>query len=65
VMAELELREEALFANMSQEEIQQAIRFMEHLNTVRRALEAEVTQHAKEAKHIYIEFTGLADEEKT
>ncbi len=56
VMAELELREEALFANMTQEEVQLAIQFMRHLDTVRTSLEEEVHKAASEAKHIYVEF---------
>ena len=64
VMAELELREEALFANMTPEEVQGAIQFMRHLDTVRASLESEVVLHASEAKHIYIEFTGLDEEVK-
>jgi len=59
VMAELELREEDLFADMSEEEIRQAVIFMKRLDTVRASLEDEVRQHADEAKHIYLEFKGL------
>jgi len=64
VMAELELREEALFSDMTEEEIQRAIHFMHRLDTVRASLEDEVRQRAKEASHIYIEFTGLPDKGK-
>ena len=64
VMAELELREEALFANMTPEEVQGAIQFMRHLDTVRASLEHQVVQHASDAKHIYIEFTGLLEKKK-
>lgn len=64
VMAELELREEALFANMTPEEVQGAIQFMRHLDTVRASLEDKVANHASEAKHIYIEFTGLSADKK-
>ena len=60
VMAELELREEALFRDMTEEEIQQAIRFMQRLDDVRGSLERAVQRKAAEAKHIYIEF-GLPE----
>jgi zinc transporter 9 len=56
LMAELELREEALFRDMSEEEIQQAIRFMQRLDDVRASLEEAVSKESEEAKHIYIEF---------
>lgn len=59
VMAEVELREEALFADMSQEEIRRAIQFMNRLHVVRESLERKVSESASEAQHIYIEFTGL------
>ncbi len=61
LMAELELREEALFADMTAEEVQQAIRFMHRLDNVRASLEEAVSQESEEAKHIYIEFTGLPE----
>ena len=64
VMAELELREEALFADMSAEEVQRAILFMTRLDNVRASLEAEVRETSKTAKHIYIEFTGLPNATK-
>ncbi len=61
VMAELELREEALFANMTQEEIKMAIKFMYHLDQVRGSLENKLYEGSESAKHIYIEFTGLLE----
>ena len=61
VMAELELREEELFRDMSEEEVQQAIRFMQRLDNVRGSLEEAVSKESEEAKHIYIEFTGLPE----
>ena len=64
LMAELELREEELFANMTEEEVQQAIRFMHRLDNVRASLEEAVSKESEEAKHIYIEFTGLPEKEK-
>lgn len=64
VMAELELREEALFADMTQEEVQQAIQFMSRLDHVRGSLEEKIRQNTTGAKHIYIEFTGLPEEKK-
>jgi len=64
VMAELELREEALFVDMTTEEVQRAILFMKRLDTVRASLEEQVRENSKAAKHIYIEFTGLPDKSK-
>jgi len=64
VMAELELREEALFVDMTREEVQRAILFMQRLDKVRASLEEEVRQSSSAAKHIYIEFTGLPDTSK-
>ncbi len=61
VMAELELREEELFRDMSEEEVQQAIRFMQRLDNVRGSLEEAVSKESEEAKYIYIEFTGLPE----
>jgi len=57
LMAEIELREEAIFSNMSEDEIKQAIRFMSKLDEVRRSLEEEVSRIAPETRHIFIEFT--------
>jgi len=57
LMAELELREEAMFADMSEEEIAHAIRFMHKLDAIRRELEGDVSRIAPEARHIFIEFT--------
>lgn len=59
LMAELELREEALFADMSREQIEQAVRFMARLDQIRRSLEAEVQAEAPTAAHIFIEVVGL------
>lgn len=64
LMAELELREEELFADMTEEEVQQAIRFMHRLDNVRASLEEAVSKESEEAKHIYIEFTGLPEKGK-
>lgn len=61
LMAEVELREEALFADMSEAEISQAIRFMHNLNAIRRSLEEDVARIAPEAKHIFIEFASPQD----
>ncbi|MDQ6994329.1 MAG: cation diffusion facilitator family transporter [Mariprofundaceae bacterium] len=58
LMAEVELREEAMFADMSEAEIQQAIRFMRKLNAIRRSLEEDVIKLAPEAKYIFIEFAS-------
>lgn len=61
LMAEVELREEAIFADMSAAEVAQAIRFMRRLDNIRRELEDDVTRVAPEAKHIFIEFATPAD----
>jgi len=61
LMAELELREEVLFSNMSREEIAQAIRFMHRLDTLRRSLENEVRSEAPQAQDIFIELVGLPE----
>lgn len=57
LMSEVELREEALFADMSQAEIRQAIRFTKKTDVIRRSLEAEVVRLCPEARNIFIEFT--------
>ena len=57
LMAELELREEAIFTRMSQEEIARAIHFMHKLDAIRQSLEDDVSRVAPEARHIFIEFT--------
>jgi len=64
LMAELELREEELFADMSPPEIEQAVHFMKRIDLIRRSLEEEVTEGAPQAKHIFIEFVGLPETEK-
>ncbi len=58
LMAEMELREEELFAHMTDEEIAQAIKFMKHQEDIRRALEDEIRAVAPQARHIFIEFVG-------
>jgi len=57
LMAEIELREEAIFSSMSEDEIKQAIRFMRKLDEIRRSLEEDVSRIAPETRHIFIEFT--------
>lgn len=61
LMAEVELREEAIFADMTQEEVSQAIRFMHKLDDIRRSLEEDVCRVAPETKHIFIEFAAPED----
>ncbi len=61
LMAEVELREEAIFADMTQEEISRAIRFMHKLDDIRSSLEDDVSRVAPETKHIFIEFTAPKD----
>jgi len=57
-MAEVELREEAIFADMSDAEITQAIRFMHKLDDIRCSLEDDVSRIAPETRHIFIGFTS-------
>ena len=64
LMAELELREEALFSDMDAVEIQQAVHFMRRLNEIRHSLEDSVHQSAPQARHIFIELAGLPETEK-
>jgi len=61
LMAEVELREETIFADMSEAEIAQAIRFMQKLNAIRRSLEEDVMRVSPEAQHIFIEFASPQD----
>jgi len=61
LMAEVELREETIFADMSADEVAQAIRFMRKLDTIRCRLEEKVSQNAPEARHIFIEFATPVD----
>ena len=61
LMAEIELREEAIFSNMSSEEINHAIRFMRKLGEIRHSLEEDVSRIAPETRHIFIEFTTPKD----
>ena len=61
LMAEVELREEEIFADMSEEEIAHAIRFMHKLGFIRKALEDEVSRIKPEVKHIFIEITSPED----
>lgn len=63
LMAEIELREEAMFAQMSDAEIRQAIRFMNRLHDIRRSLEEKVQQEHPDAEDIFIELAGLQDAE--
>ncbi len=58
LMAEVELREETMFADMTSEEIAHAIRFMHKLDSIRRELENDVSRIAPEARHIFIEFAS-------
>ena len=64
LMAEVELREEAIFADMSSDEVAQAIRFMHRLDSIRRSLENDVSRVAPEARHIFIEFAMPADKDE-
>ncbi len=64
LMAELELREEELFADMSPSEVEQAVHFMKRIDLIRRSLEDGVTEKAPQAKHIFIELVGLPETEK-
>ncbi|MDX8410276.1 MAG: cation diffusion facilitator family transporter [Mariprofundaceae bacterium] len=64
LMAEVELREEALFADMSEEEIERTICYMQRINETRHALEAKVREKAPRASHIFIELVGLPEGKK-
>jgi len=57
----VELREETIFADMSADEVTQAIYFMRKLDTIRRVLEEEVSHQAPEARHTFIEFATSMD----
>jgi len=57
-MAEVELREEALREGMSNEEIERAIKFMNHINEIRKDLEGMASEQSSVfGKHIFLEFT--------
>jgi len=56
LMAEIELREETIFSDMTETEIAQAIRFMHKLDDIRRSLENGVTRIAPDTQDIFIEF---------
>jgi len=56
LLAEIELREETIFSDMTPTEITQAIRFMRKLDTIRRSMEDDVTRMAPDTKDIFIEF---------
>jgi len=57
LMAEIELREETIFSDMTEEEVTHAIRFMKKLDDIRRSLEGDVSRIAPDTKDIFIEFT--------
>ena len=64
LMAEIELREEELFADMSKAEIDHAVQFLDRVHTLRTSLEDEVHASVPQAKHIFIELAGLPESEK-
>jgi len=64
LMAELELREEAVFSDMGAEEVRQAVRFMRRLDEIRHSLEDSVHSSAPQARHIFIELAGLPETKK-
>jgi len=64
LMAELELREEELFEDMNEQEIERTIRYMRRINESRRELEGEVRKQAPHASHIFIELVGLPEKKK-
>jgi len=65
LMAEIELREEGLFEDMRDEEIERTICYMQRINEIRHALEAGVRKKAPQASHIFIELVGLPDTKKS
>jgi len=62
LMAEVELREEAMFIDMSAQEIEQAIRFMSRLNEIRRDLEKDIRDDYANAREIFVELTAPQDQ---
>jgi len=63
LMAEVELREEALFADMSEAEIRQAIRFMKRLHAIRRELEEKLHAAHPNVGDIFFELAELPEHE--
>jgi len=61
LMAEVELREEAIFADMNADEVARAVLFMRKLDAIRCELEDDVSRVAPEARHIFIEFALPAE----
>ena len=61
LMAEVQVREDAVFAGMNAPQIEGAVTMIRHLHELRRGMEAEVRRAVPRARHIFIEFVGLAD----
>ena len=53
--------EKAQDTEMTEEEVTQAIRFMNKLGDIRRSLEDDVSRIAPETRHIFIEFATPKD----
>ena len=60
-MAEVQVREQAVFAGMNTTQMEGAVSMLRHLHELRRGMEEEVRQHVPRARHIFIEFVGIAD----
>jgi len=59
LMAEIELREEEMFKDMSPKEVEMAIEFMGRLDIIRKDLEDVVKCKSPQAEHIFVEFVGV------
>jgi solute carrier family 30 (zinc transporter), member 9 len=61
LMAEVQAREDAVFAGMNPTQIEGAVTMIRHMHELRRGMEAEVRRAVPRARHIFIEFVGIAD----
>jgi len=61
LMAEVQVREQAVFAGMNAAQVEGAVRMLRHLHELRRGMEGEVRKSVPRARHIFIEFVGIAD----
>ncbi|HXH65170.1 MAG TPA: cation diffusion facilitator family transporter [Mariprofundaceae bacterium] len=61
LMAEVQVREDAVFAGMNATQVEGAMTMLRHLHELRRGMEADVRRAVPRARHIFIEFVGIAD----
>jgi len=54
--ADIELSEEKIFKDMTKNEIEMAIKFMDKVDQIRHSIESNIKTNHHECKHIYIEF---------